>query len=131
MPRTSWILTCCGMAVMLAVLCGCDGGKTHELWNDAFHCHGDGGGAVTSEPPRPASNSTSDNAVQAGGGSQSDLSGLVENNPILGEPLQAGTTATAGTMTVRHGFTPPMPPSAPSGIAQVSPASSNLDKPLN
>lgn len=111
------------LAIGVACTAGCDGGKTHELWNDAFHCHGDGGGGPPT--PRPLPNSTSESIVHASGGAQEDISGLTENSAIVGEPIQAGAQSSTGTIQVRHGFTPPMPAGAPSGIAQAGTTDSN------
>lgn len=118
-----------GLCCLAAVLCavgGCNGGKAHELWNDAFDCHGDsaggGNGDTTPPPPRPPANAASESLVQASGDTQTDPGAVIENSSIIGEPLEAGAPASAGTAIVRHGFAPPIPPGWPSGVARVEPA---------
>lgn len=58
--------------------------------------------------------------VLVSGTAQDDVSGLIENAAIVGEPLQAGVISTGGATALRHGFTPPIIPGWPTGIAQVT-----------
>jgi len=122
--RNRLLLGC--VAVALAAVGGCEGGKAHELWNDMFRCHGDGGdgGLLVT---RPLANSASETIVQASGGAQEDSSGLIQNSAVVGEPIQAGARSVSGAMGVRHGFTPPMPAGAPQALAQADSVSTTLD----
>ena len=104
----------------VAVVSGCNDVKFDKLWNDLVQ-RDDAGGAVQL-PPRPPANAASESLVLVSGGAQTDISGLIENSVIIGEPFQAGSVATGGTVVLRHGFLPPIPPGWPVGIAKAAPS---------
>jgi hypothetical protein len=93
-------------------------------------CGGGGGGLGGSvdgdnakpPPPRPEDNAITETLVQASGAQQAAAGGLIENDTIVGEGFAAGSVGTAGAVTVRHGFAPPLLPDWPRGIASNAPS---------
>jgi hypothetical protein len=104
----------------VAAVSGCNSVNFNKHLDDLLQR--DDAGDTVQLPPRPPANAASESLVLVSGGAQTDISGLIENSVVLGEPYQAGSVATGGTVVLRHGFLPPNPPGWPVGIAQAGPS---------